>query len=144
MPNLDWTFYVAWIKLLKQNWIVNNSIFQLTNYLKESPVFCNTMFPLYRLGFMPLRNSYWVGLSFLFKKKVSEEWKVKFCTGANTERNSRHWWWEKCPNSIVAKKTVTPGWLQIMIMEPKQSAHIIIFLFFHYFVHIQLLLWSKN
>ena len=39
------------------------------------------MFPLYRLGFMPLQNSYWVGLSFLFKKKVSEEWKEKFCQG---------------------------------------------------------------
>ena len=46
--------------------------------------------------------------------------------------------------SIAAKKTVTQRWLQIMIMEPKKTTQYNCFVVFRYYVHIMLLIWSRN
>ena len=45
--------------------------------------------------------------------------------------------------SILANKIVTQWWPNIVIKEIKQTRHYIYFLFSHY-VHIMLLVWSKN
>ena len=45
--------------------------------------------------------------------------------------------------SILANKIVTQWWPNIVIKEIKQTVHYIYFLFSHY-VHIMLLVWSKN
>ena len=42
--------------------------------------------------------------------------------------------------SIVAKKTLTPGWLQIMIIDPKQATCYNYFFVFPYYVHIMFIL----
>ena len=56
--------------------------------------FCNTttdtMFPLYRLGFTPLWNSYWIGLLFQLKTNNSARFPVR--TAIITQR---FWKWYK-------------------------------------------------
>ena len=46
--------------------------------------------------------------------------------------------------SILANKLKTQSWPNIIIKESKQTMNYISFLFSHYYVHIKLLIWSKN
>ena len=46
--------------------------------------------------------------------------------------------------SILANKIPTQWWPNIIIKESKQTIHNIYFLFSYYYVHIMLLIWSKN
>ena len=46
--------------------------------------------------------------------------------------------------SVVAKKIVTQGWSEIMIMKYKRAAHYIYFLFCRCYVYIMLPIWCKS
>ena len=46
--------------------------------------------------------------------------------------------------SILANKIATQWWPNINIKESKQTIRYIYFLFSRYYVHITLLIWSKN
>ena len=68
-------------------------------------------------------------------------------SGANTEEKVDVSGEKSAQISIVAKKTVTQRWFQIMIMESKQATHYnycYYYYYFSYYVHAMLLIWSKN
>ena len=44
-------------------------------------------------------------------------------SGSNAERKSRHWCEKGAQISVVAKKIVTQGWSEIMIMKYKEATH---------------------
>ena len=61
-------------------------------------------------------------------------------SGVNSER--------KCEKGaqirVVAKKIVTQGWSNIMVMNYKQAIHFICFSLSHHYVYIMLLVWLRN